>query len=249
MADARSILIASGMGLVDDLIRGAQLEGVPLPIAATVAAGESWGRNIWGADGGLKVRTNGTYTPHTLVTEAAYKAYRAEMRAGRIIRQGCGPLQCTSAQYQDTADALGGCWVPLANYRSGFRGMGALMRQYGTRGGARRYNGSGERAEAYAASFMKRLAIWQDRLAGAAVPNVSAPAAQPLEDDLPSVPDVWSHPIDNPFTAQGGDWMPAHATLGWAAAHAAFARQEAAEARKTADRCEAKLDAILARLG
>ena len=109
------------------------------------------------------------------------------MRAGSGRRQGVGPAQCTSAQYQDTADALGGCWDPVANMRSGFRGMWSLMRAYGTRDGARRYNGSGDQAERYATSFMDRLATWTARLAGATV-SIPAPAAPApptsQEDDM-----------------------------------------------------------------
>lgn len=248
MADAAQILRANGMGLVDELIRAAQMEGMSIPIAATIIAGESWGKNIWGADGGMNVRTNGTYKPRTPVTRSAYLAYRTEMRAGRIIRQGCGPAQCTSSQYQDTADALGGCWDPLANMRSGFRGMGALMKAYGTRNGARRYNGSGPQAERYADSFMSRLAIWERRLAGAPVVNVAVPAPNLQEEQLPSVPEVWNHPIQDLYTQNPNDVMPAFGALGWAAAHAAFARADAAAARASAQRCEQKLDQILQRL-
>ena len=181
MADAASILRANGMGLADELVQAAALEGLAVPIAATLIAGESWGRNIWGHDTTV---TAGTYTPGGPVAQANYLAYRTAMRAGRIKRNGAGPAQCTSAQYQDTADALGGCWDPVANMRSGFRGMGALMKAYGVRDGARRYNGSGAQAEAYAASFMTRLATWEARLAGAS----TGPAPSPTPARRPRLP-------------------------------------------------------------
>jgi hypothetical protein len=74
--------------------------------------------------------------------------------------------QCTSAQYQDTADDLGGCWDPLANMRSGFRGMGALIKRHGVQQGARRYNGSGPAAEAYGRDFLAKYGTWRERLRG-----------------------------------------------------------------------------------
>lgn len=65
------------------------------------------------------------------------------------------------------------------------------------------------------------------------------------EDDLPSVPEVtqgvWSAPIDDVYTTRPDDRMPAFATLAWACAHAAYARQ-------SAERCERKLDQVLAAL-
>ncbi len=174
MPDAAAVLRANGMGLANELVQAAELERMDIAIAATIIAGESWGRNVFGHD---NVPTGGTYTKGGAVTRDNYLAYRGWMRGGSGRRQGVGPAQCTSAQYQDTADALGGCWDPVANMRSGFRGMGALMRQYGTRNGARRYNGSGPQAEKYADSFMARLATWQARLNGASAPPAPAPAS------------------------------------------------------------------------
>lgn len=241
MADAAAILAANGMANAAVIVQAAVMEGTDLAVAATLVAGESWGKHIWGHDG---VQTGGTYTKGGPVTQANYLAYRAQMRAGKIGRQGCGISQATSAQYQDTADQLGGCWDMLANARSGFRGAQALIRRYGLRDGMRRYNGSGPAAERYADNFMARYAIWRDRLAGATAS--SAPAPTPQEDDVPA-PDVWNYPIPDPFTPQN-DSMPAFAMLGWATTHAAVARGDAAAAKATAERCEAKLDQILKRL-
>jgi hypothetical protein len=175
MADAAAILTSYGMGLADELIFAAQAEGIDLAVAATVIQKESMGRNVWGSDG---VATGGTYIKGTLVTQASYLAYRAAVQAGRIGRQGCGPAQCTSAGYQNEADALGGCWDPVANMRSGFRGIQTLINQYGVRGGFVHYNGSGPAAEAYANDAMAKFAVWQARLAGA------------QEDDLTSDQDA-----------------------------------------------------------
>lgn len=175
--DAAQVLTDNGMANAAVIVQAAQLEGMDLAVAATLVAGESWGKHIWGHDPG---ETGGHYVKGGPVTQANYLAYRAAMRAGEIRRQGCGISQATSAEYQDRADQLGGCWDMLANCRSGFRGMQALMSRYGVRDGARRYNGSGDAAERYADNFMSRLSIWQGRLAGAS----AAPAAAPEEDDM-----------------------------------------------------------------
>lgn len=66
----------------------------------------------------------------------------------------------------------------------------------------------------------------------------------PQEGGMASVPEIgqgiWNWPIDDPYTLQGGDWMPAFAALSWAAANAAHARDEAAAAKQAvADLTEA----------
>lgn len=174
MADAAAVLAANGMANAAVIVQAAVMEGTDLAVAATLVAGESWGRHVWGHD---PVSTGGCYVKGGSVDQANYLAYRAQMRAGKIGRQGCGISQATSAQYQDTADQLGGCWDMLANARSGFRGAQALIRRYGLRDGMRRYNGSGPAAERYADNFMARHATWQSRLAGATAAPAPAPAA------------------------------------------------------------------------
>lgn len=180
MADAAQVLSANGITNVGPIIAAAAMEGMDLATAATLVYGESRGRHIWGSDG---VSTGGTYTKGGVVTQSNYLGYRAAMRAGRIGRQGCGITQATSAQYQDTADQLGGCWDMLANCRSGFRGAQSLIRAYGLRNGMRRYNGSGPAAESYADAFMARHGTWALRLAG-----VPAPVAGPSPVPIPAHP-------------------------------------------------------------
>jgi hypothetical protein len=188
MVDAATVLTNYGLGLADELVTAAQLEGIDLAVAATVIEKESAGRNIWGSDTHV---TAGTYTPGGPVTQANYLAYRAAVQAGRIGRNGCGPAQCTSASYQNQADALGGCWDPVANMRSGFRGIQALINQYGVFGGFEHYNGSGPAAIAYANDSMARYAVWQQRLAGATEDDDLTPdQAQQLADLHAIVPVV-----------------------------------------------------------
>lgn len=53
-----------------------------------------------------------------------------------------------------------------------------------------------------------------------------APVSSPLE----TASAVWTWPIDDPYTAQTGDTLPAYSALAWAATNAAHARDEAAAA-------------------
>lgn len=178
MADAAAILAQFGNHDPQSTIAAAGLENIELALAATMLGKESNGRNVWGSD---PVSTGGAYVKGGPVTKANYLAYRALVQAGKIGRQGVGPAQCTSAGYQNTADQLGGCWDPVANMRSGFRGLGALVRTYGVQQGARRYNGSGPAAEAYGRAFLAQYNVWKSRLAGAPIPT-------PQEDDMAAVP-------------------------------------------------------------
>lgn len=178
MADLLAVLRSNGILIPEIMVRAAQLEGIEYAVAAAILEGESGGgKNIWGHDTNV---TAGTYTPGGPVTHDNYLAYRTAMRAGRIKRNGVGPCQATSAQYQDTADALGGCWDPLANCRSGFRGMGALIKRYGVQGGAQRYNGSGDQAVLYGQRFKARYDRWVPRIAGAA-PPLPVPPPAPID--------------------------------------------------------------------
>lgn len=179
---AAAVLRQHGLVLVDELIVAAQAERAEIAVAATLMAGESNARNIWGHD---KVDTGGAYVKGGPVTRENYLAYRGLMRLGRIKRQGCGPAQCTSAYYQDLADELGGCWEPVPNMRAGLRGLQQLVARYGVQGGARRYNGSGPQAEAYGRNFVARYRTWSNRLFGT-VASTDLPAPTP---GAPAVPD------------------------------------------------------------
>lgn len=197
MTDAATILAQYGNHDPQSTITAAALEHIDLAVAATMLEKESNGRNVWGSDPGS---TGGAYIKGSTVTKADYLAYRALVQAGRIGRQGVGPAQCTSAGYQNTADQLGGCWDPVANMRSGFRGLGALIRTYGLRDGARRYNGSGPMADRYAADFMTKYSAWRSRLAGASIPT-------PTEgDDMAAVPQSEWNDVHAALTALLKPW-------------------------------------------
>lgn len=164
MTDAAAVLTAYGIGLADELVEAAQAEGIEMAAAAAMIEKESGGRNVWGSDG---VATGGHYVKGAQVTQADYLAYRAAVAANQILRQGCGPAQCTSAAYQVSADVLGGCWLPVPNMRAGFRGLQAMINAYGVYGGFEHYNGSGPAAIAYANDAVAKYQVWQSRLAGA----------------------------------------------------------------------------------
>lgn len=176
MASAAVVLSQYGLVNTDAIVAAAALENVDLAIAAAMIQKESGGRNVWGSDG---VSTGGAYTKGGAVTKANYLAYRSLVKAGKIGRQGCGPAQCTSAAYQDSADAIGapnglGCWDPVTNIRAGLRGLGALIRTYGVQVGAQHYNGSGPAAVAYGKDFLSRYNTWKARLAGVVVPPINS---------------------------------------------------------------------------
>lgn len=205
----------------DEMIRAAQAENVELAVAATILMKETGGgRNVWGHD---PVDPQGCYVKGGQVTEGDYRRYRASSGG----YQGCGPCQCTSAGYQDTADQLGGCWDPTANMRSGFRGMGALIRQYGVQDGARRYNGSGPAAEAYGRDFYGKYQAWQQRLADT---TTTAPTEE--TDVQPSdIPAIWGQPVADDYNPRNPG-MRADVALGWAVSHAAHANDNASAALK-----------------
>jgi hypothetical protein len=170
---AIAVMHQYGLVLAEELIVAAAAEGAEPAVAATLMAGESNARNVWGND---PVDTGGAYVKGGPVTRENYLAYRALIRTGRIGRQGCGPAQATSAYYQDLADSLGGCWDPVANMRAGLRGLQQLIARYGVQGGAQRYNGSGSAAVTYGQNFVARYQTWQNRLFGTVVTTPGAPA-------------------------------------------------------------------------
>lgn len=155
------LITGAGIERANDIIEVARETGLFLPIAVTLVQKESNGRNVWGAD---PVATGGTYVKRSVVTREAYEAYREKRRAGLVGMQGVGPTQLTWWEFQDRADAQGGCWDYRTNLRVGFQILADLQRQYGVREGFRRYNGSGPAAEKYADDAMTRLASWTTAL-------------------------------------------------------------------------------------
>ncbi len=54
------------------------------------------------------------------VDESNYRLYKWQRDHKHMGNQGVGPVQLTAKSLQDAADALGGCWKPLASMTVGF---------------------------------------------------------------------------------------------------------------------------------
>jgi hypothetical protein len=78
--------------------------------------------------------------------------------------QGVGLPQLTWWELQDQADLEGGCWKPRAQLRVAFRHLAGLIDTYGLHEGLKRYNGAGDKAEAYADSVLVGRAQWRKYL-------------------------------------------------------------------------------------
>lgn len=197
MPTATDILRANGILRPDITIAEAAAANLELAAACVMLMGESsGGRMVWGSDGAPSAKRTDQagrviYTFGGPVTRDNYLAFRAEQRAGRIPRQGVGDCQLTSEEFVARAEQIGvqrgglGPWDPAVNQAAGFVGLAQRIAQYGTRDGFRRYNGSGPAAEAYADRSMAALAVWRQRLAGAAAPT---PPVKPSGGDGSQLP-------------------------------------------------------------
>lgn len=133
------------------MVLAAQQVGLSIPLAASILTQESGGgANVFGHDPTIFIGAGE-------VTKAKYLAYRAQRGpTGAGGMQGVGPVQLTWWAFQDRADALGGCWAPLANMRAGFEVLAANIRRDGLGAGVAAYNGSGPAAIRYAAEVLAR---------------------------------------------------------------------------------------------
>ncbi len=165
---ADQVLAAHGIQRATEVVQLAREEGLDLAAAATMLEKESGGGdNVFGHD---PVSTGGIYRYGQPVTKDVYERYREAREKGKIPPQGVGPTQLTSPGFQDQADAAGGCYDWAVNVKVGFGILAGEIRANGVRGGFRAYNGS----DAYAGDAMQKLAVWQSRLAGSAVPAQGA---------------------------------------------------------------------------
>lgn len=166
------LAILREQGIVNPVwtIQAASFARLPLEYGCALLDKESGGgRNEWGHDPTIFVGGYDEATGHAygeLVTEQAYLAYKAlRIRTNRY--QGVGPCQLTYYGFQDAADNLGGCWVPLHNMTVGFNLLRGNIQRYGEQAGAAAYNGSGPAAVAYGEDFVHRAAWWKNLLAPA----------------------------------------------------------------------------------
>ncbi len=137
-------------------VREARRAGLRLELACALLEKESaGGHNVYGHDPSI-------FSGRGEVTRRNYAEYKRQRLASRNrSMQGVGPCQLTWWEFQDAADAAGGCWRPEINVRTGFSHLAALVERYGESDGARRYNGSGAGAEAYSRDLLVRARRWE----------------------------------------------------------------------------------------
>lgn len=160
--------------------RAAKNAGIPYWVMCAFLMQESaGGQNIYGHD----VDASGNPRPfwgHGEVTQANYEAYKKErdlgiVNASRFPKlgrrsQGVGPMQLTWWEFQDKADAQGGCWDIYTNMLTGAQ---VIAGHYAVAKGkfsletqrwhyvALKYNGK----ESYAVAMDARFAKWKSLLA------------------------------------------------------------------------------------
>src|SRR5918999_1403824 len=150
-------------------IEEAKRAGLPLELACALLEKESGGgKNVYGHDPSI-------FRGAGAVTRENYARYRKQRIASRNrSMQGVGPCQLTWWEFQDTADAQGGCWRPRINMRVGFLHLANLIKRYGESDGARRYNGSGAAAEAYSRDLLVKARRWESIIDGLEAPPAAA---------------------------------------------------------------------------
>jgi uncharacterized protein YcbK (DUF882 family)/peptidoglycan hydrolase-like protein with peptidoglycan-binding domain len=151
-------------------IEEAKRAGLPLELACALLEKESGGgANVYGHDPSI-------FSGAGQVTRENYARYKkARIASGNRKMQGVGPCQLTWWEFQDQADAQGGCWRPRYNMRVGFLHLANLIKRYGESDGARRYNGSGSAAEAYSRDLLVKAAKWKSVIGGLEAPAPSSP--------------------------------------------------------------------------
>jgi hypothetical protein len=213
-------LAAWGILRPADVVTLADAAGLALPLAAALLEQESGGgRNVWGHD---SVATGGAYVKGAEVTEQAYRAYRAALAVRQAGQQGVGPCQLTSVGFQDAADKLGGCWLPVPNMRVGFGLLANYVRLWGPADALRAYNGgagnrrlgSNVNADRYSTEAMGRFARWTTRLGG----DQDMPLTQADADLV--VRTLLNTMIDDLYPDRPTAKISVGATLQWAAANA-----------------------------
>lgn len=126
---------------------------VGLPFFAACAMLEketAGGQNIFGHDPTI-------FAGAGKVTKKKYLAYKKQRQAGKGM-QGVGPCQLTWWEFQDQADALGGCWKPANNMRVGFRLLRDYRKGRSWEAVGTKYNG----AESYGRDFAAKCEKYKD---------------------------------------------------------------------------------------
>ena len=161
-AGLAAVIRSHGGRYEDIIIAEARRSKVPVSLVCAVIEAESSFTNVFGHDPVRNPIKSIHGQPNLVVTEALYKAYVHHRDNGEEC-QGVGPMQLTAKFLQDRADALGGCFKPAANIRTGVERLGVLLKQRGSMHGALvGYNGS----TAYADAVIKLQKVWHTRLEG-----------------------------------------------------------------------------------
>lgn len=139
---------------------------IDLSLAASILTQESGGgHNIFGHDPFLKPTRYLNFLKGRRVTRWRYHVYHAKRTQGHGM-QGVGPLQLTWYEFQDRADAEGGCWKPRVNMDVGFRLLAAKIHEHTElRAAVASYNGTGAAANDYADQVLARRQQIHSRLA------------------------------------------------------------------------------------
>jgi hypothetical protein len=159
-----------------EIIAASRATGVPVAVICAFCEMESGFTNVFGHDGPPVTRNPVRSVhgqPNLAVTKDRYLKYKDFRRRG-FGQQGVGPMQLTTASFQDRADALGGAWVPAHNIRIGAEVVREKIAGPGRgqlRAGLAAYNGSGPQAEAYADTMLKVIAKWQGHLGAGDAPT------------------------------------------------------------------------------
>ena len=159
------------------ILRAARAAGVEPALALALVQRESDFRNCFGNDPVDPPQLSGGR-----VTRRRYRRYRTLRDAGHGT-QGVGLTQLTWRPFQDAADARGGCHRPSVQLRVGLGALAENIANRGERDGIAAYNGSGPRAQRYAADVLELRRCWRRILAGneraTGLPSFEASTRQP----------------------------------------------------------------------
>lgn len=146
-----------GIKIPYQAMRAADEAGIPFAVMCAFLEQESYGgANVFGHDGG----DDGWASGWGKVTKRKYLRYKEGRKAGKGM-QGVGPMQLTWWEFQDRADAAGGCWKPYVNCLVGAR----ILKSYWDSEKdwvqvGRRYNG----ALSYGYEVKAKITKWQGLL-------------------------------------------------------------------------------------
>jgi hypothetical protein len=148
----------NGIKIPYPAMKAADDAGLPFHIMCAFLEQESYGGlNVFGHDGGA----SGWASGWGKVNKTKYLRYKEGRKAGKGM-QGVGPMQLTWWEFQDRADALGGCWKPYYNCKVGADLLVSYWNTYGdwVKVGER-YNGS----RSYGLEVTEKIKKWREILA------------------------------------------------------------------------------------